>query len=177
MSKQIDEKIVYKGKRFTVTQRKYVNDNGMEYTRDIVNPGDAAIVLPITENNEVVFIKQFRESVGKVAFELPAGMIDKGEEPIHAAVRELEEETGLIAKEIIPLISVYPSIGYTTEKLHIFVAKDFSKGKVKLDDDEEILSLEKVPIEKCFEMAKNNKLELASQNIAILMYYFKYYNK
>ena len=75
MSKQIDEKIVYKGRRFTVTQKRYINDNGVEYIRDIVNPGDAAIVLPVTENEEVVFIKQFRESVGKVAFEQCAGFL------------------------------------------------------------------------------------------------------
>ena len=177
MSKQIDEKVVYEGKRFNVVQKKYITDNGLEYIRDIVNPGDASVVLPVTDNNEIIFIKQLRESIGKIAFELPAGIIDEGEEPIDAARRELEEETGLIANEMIPLISVYPSIGYTTEKLHIFVAKGFTKGKVSLDEHEEILSLEKVPIEKCFEMAKNNELELASQNIAILMYYFKYYNK
>ncbi len=174
MSKLISEEEKYKGPRFNVTQKIYLRDDGTKIIRDIVNPGEAAVILPITEENEVVFITQYRESVNKVSLELPAGMVDSGEKPIETAKRELEEETGLIANKIEPLISIYPSTGYTSEKVHIFLAKDFENGKQRLDSTEEILSIKKIKIEECIEKIKKGELENASQLIGILLYYTKY---
>lgn len=174
MSKLISEEEKYNGPRFNVIQKIYEDEKGKRYVRDCVNPGEAAVVLPITENNEVVFVKQLREAIGKIALELPAGMVDEGENPIQTAKRELQEETGLIANKVEHLISVYPSSGYTSERIHIYYAKDFDFGKQKLDDTEDIISIEKIPINKCLDLAKENYFEHASQNIAILMYYFKH---
>ena len=174
MSKLISEEEKYNGPRFKVTQKIYLREDGTKIIRDIVEPGEAAVILPITDNNEVVFITQYRESVNKVSMELPAGMIDPGEESIETAKRELEEETGLIANSIEPLISLYPSTGYTSEKVHIFLAKDFENGAQKLDSTEEILSIKKIKIDECVEKIKNGELENASQIIAILLYYTKY---
>lgn len=174
MSKLISEEEKYKGPRFNVTQKIYLRDDGTKIIRDIVNPGEAAVILPITEENEVVFITQYRESVNKVSLELPAGMVDPGEKPIETARRELEEETGLIANKIEPLISIYPSTGYTSERVHIFLAKDFENGKQRLDSTEEILSIKKIKIEECIEKIKKGELENASQLIGILLYYTKY---
>ena len=174
MSKLISEEEKYKGPRFNVTQKIYLRDDGTKIIRDIVNPGEAAVILPITEENEVVFITQYRESVNKVSLELPAGMVDPGEKPIETARRELEEETGLIANKIEPLISIYPSTGYTSERVHIFLAKDFGNGKQRLDSTEEILSIKKIKIEECIEKIKKGELENASQLIGILLYYTKY---
>ena len=174
MSKLISEEEKYKGPRFNVTQKIYLRDDGTKIIRDIVNPGEAAVILPITEENEVVFITQYRESVNKVSLELQAGMVDPGEKPIETARRELEEETGLIANKIEPLISIYPSTGYTSERVHIFLAKDFENGKQRLDSTEEILSIKKIKIEECIEKIKKGELENASQLIGILLYYTKY---
>ena len=174
MSKLVSEEEKYNGPRFKVTQKIYLKKDGTKIVRDIVNPGDAAVILPITEKNEVVFITQYRESVNKVSMELPAGMVDPGEKPIETAKRELEEETGLIANKIEPLISLFPSTGYTSEKVHIFVAKDFKNGTQRLDSTEEILSIKKIKIEECIEKIKKGELENASQLIGILLYYTKY---
>lgn len=176
MSKLINEEKKYKGPRFDVVRKTYEREDGVKIIRDIVNPGDAAVILPITDNNEVVFEKQYRESVEKVCLELPAGMIENGEEPIDTAKRELEEETGIIAKKLEHMITIYPSTGYTSEKVHIFLAKDFEEGKVHLDSTEEIIDVVKIPIEQCIEDAKNGKLENSSQLIAILLYKEKYMN-
>ena len=72
------------------------------------------------------------------------------------------------------MITMYPSTGYTSEKVHIYLARDFEKGKMHLDSTEEILNIIKIPIDECIENAKNGKLENASQIIAILLYSTKY---
>ena len=175
-NKLISEEVKYDGPRFNVVQKKYVRDDGVEIVRDIVNPGEAAVILPINENNEVVFERQLRESIGKISLELPAGRVDPGEDAIHAAKRELEEETGLIAENIEHMITLYPSTGYTSEKVHIFLARNFKEGHIKLDATEEIIDLVKIPLDECIEKVKNGELENASQIIAILLYNIKYMN-
>ena len=176
MNKLINEELKYDGPRFNVIRKRYLRDDGVEIIRDIVNPGEAAVILPITDNNEVVFVSQMREAIGKVSLELPAGRVDPGEEPFQTARRELEEETGIIAEDIKHLITLYPSTGYTSEKVHIFLARKFKKGHMKLDATEEILSNQKIPIKKCLEKVKSGELENASQIIALLMYHIKYMN-
>lgn len=174
MSKLVSEEEKYNGPRFKVTQKIYLKKDGTKIVRDIVDPGEAAVILPITDNNEIVFITQYRESVNKVSLELPAGIVEPGERPIDTAKRELEEETGLISNNIEPLISIYPSTGYTSEKVHIFLARDFENGNQKFDSTEEILSVKKIKLEECINKIKNGELENASQIIGILLYYTKY---
>lgn len=174
MAELINEEIKFDGPRFNVVRKSYRREDGKEFLRDIVNPGDAAVILPITEKNEIVFEKQLRESIGKVSLELPAGMVEPGEDPKDTAKRELEEETGIIANSIEHLVTMYPSTGYTSERVYIFVAKDFEEGCVHLDPTEEILEVVKIPIEECIKKAENGELENASEIVAILLYYQKY---
>lgn len=174
MNKLLGEEIKYNGPRFKVIQRKFEREDGLIYTRDTVNPGDAVVVLPITEDNEIVFIRQPRESIGLVALELPAGMIEPGEDIELAAKRELEEETGLKTDNVEFLTSYYSSCGYTSEKLYIYVAKDFIYGKQHLDETEEILDIEKIKIEDALERIYDEEFCHASTKIAILTYYYKY---
>lgn len=174
MSRLLEENEVFKCCRFNVVEKQYQREDGVKYGRFTVNPGDAVIVLPITENGEIVFIEQMRESVGKVCLELPAGMIDREEAPIDAAKRELEEETGIIAKKIELLMDGYPSAGYTSERIYIYLAKDFEEGKVHLDETEEITSVKKISIDKALNLISENYFEEVNLVVAILMYYYKY---
>ena len=173
MNKLISEEIKYNGPRFNIVQKIYEREDNVKYVRDCVEPGDAVVILPVNNNNEIIFVKQYREVVGKDLLELPAGMIDKGENPKQAAIRELEEETGIKANNIEFLIDFYASCGYTHEKFYVYIAKDFEKWKQHLDDTEEILSIEKINIEDCIKDALENKFEAAHVNIAILTYYLK----
>lgn len=175
MSKLIKREIKYDGPRFDIVQKQYDGENGIYY-RDCVEPGNAAIILPINEKNEIIFVKQYREAIDAVALELPAGRIEENEDPKDAAKRELEEETGIHAKYIEHLITCYPSAGYTKEKIYVYLAKDFTYGNQHLDETEDILSVEKINIEDCMNLILDNKIEHASVIIAVLTYYYKYYN-
>ncbi len=176
MSKLLSEEIKYNGRRFKVIERKYKREDGLEYIRDCVEPGDAVVILPITTENEIVFVKQLREVIGTVALELPAGMIDNGESPKEAAHRELEEETGIKSNNIEFLTSYYSSCGYTNEKIYIYVAKDFSYGKQHFDETEEILKIEKIKVDEALEKIFDERFCHASTKVAILTYYYKYCN-
>lgn len=170
MNKLISQETLFEGRRFNVYRKKYENQKGEEYIRDVVDPGDASVVLALTENDEIIFIKQYREAIEQICLELPAGMIDPGENPEEAALRELREETGYVAQEIHSLISVYNSYGYTTEKTNIFVAKNLKLETQSLDEDENILEIVKIPVKECIKMAKERKLISVTQNLAIFMY-------
>lgn len=174
MNKEISEEMLFEGPRFNVVRKKYISDrDGKEYIRDCVNPGDAVVILTV-ENDEIIFIKQLREVVGTVELEFPAGMIDPGEEPIDAARRELEEETGLIAEKLEKLIEYYPSCGYSSEKIYIYLARDLKQGHIKFDDTEEIIDICRVPIEEAVKMVMGGEYRHASVSIAILMYYYRF---
>lgn len=177
MGKLIKEETKYNGPRFKVVQKTYERHDGLKYIRDCVTPGNAVVILPITENNEVIFIKQEREVIGKVALELPAGIIDKDELPEIAAKRELEEEVGIKANSLEFLTDYYASSGYTDERIYIYLAKDFSNGIQHFDETEEILEIEKINIDECMERLSKNEFEHSNIKIALYTYYYKYLKK
>ncbi|MBR3614483.1 MAG: NUDIX hydrolase [Clostridia bacterium] len=176
MNKLIKKEIKYSGRRFKVIQKLYERQDGLEIVRDCVEPGDAVIIIAVNENEEIIFIEQYRETIEKVALELPAGMVDFGEDPKDAAKRELEEETGIKATNIEYLTSCFTSAGYTSEKIHVYLARDFEYGIQHLDETEEILAIRKIHIEDCMKMILEDKIEHASVYIAVQTYYYKYYN-
>ena len=176
MNKLLSSENKYDVRRFKVIQKVYERHDGVQLVRDCVEPGNAVIILAINENNEAIFIDHYRETIEEVALELPAGMIEKDEDPKEAARRELEEETGIKAKKIEYLTSCYPSAGYTNEKIYIYLARDFEYGEQHLDDTEEILAVKKIHIEDCMKMILEDKIDHASVYISIQTYYKKYYN-
>ena len=177
MPKLLKSELKYSGKRFNVVQSIWEDDNKKQYIRDSVDIAPAALIIPITDNNEVLFIKQYREIIGEESIELPAGIIEPGEKPIEAAKRELEEETGFKARVIEPLTEIYSSCGYSNEKLYLFYAKELEQGQKRLDDDEHITENIYLPLEKCIELIKQNYFKHANQNVAVMQYYLKYYKK
>ncbi len=142
---------------------------GRRVKREIIEHRGAAAMLAFDEKNKVILVKQHRFPHGYV-LEIPAGTLEKREEAIKCAFRELEEETGYSAKKMTPLITYYPSIGYNTEKIHCFLASVLKKiAGLKLDDDE-ILSVVKMDMQKLLRIIKSGKIQDSKTICAVLTY-------
>jgi len=142
---------------------------GRKVKREMIEHRGAAAMLAFDEEDKVILVKQHRFPHGYI-LEIPAGTLEKKEEPIKCAFRELEEETGYKAKKMIPLITYYPSIGYNTEKIHCFVASGLKKiADLKLDEDE-ILSVVKIDLKKLLTMIKTGKIQDSKTICAVLTY-------
>jgi len=134
--KIIESETRFKGKVFDHRVDKIQYDSGNVGIREVaVHPG-GAVVVPITDNRKIVMITQHRYPVDKILLELPAGKLDKNENPLHCAVRELEEETGYKSNSIKELGSIYTTPGYSTEKLWIYLAKDLKPGDHNREEGE-----------------------------------------
>lgn len=130
---------IHTWKRISLVEENVVlpNGNNLKHTT-IVHPG-AAVILPVTEDNQIVMINQFRPSLKKWLLELPAGTIENQESPLVCAQRELEEETGYSSDSFISLGQFTPLAGFCDEIQHLFIAKDLVKtSRYSCDDDEVI---------------------------------------
>ena len=142
---------------------------GRKVRREVIEHRGAAAMLAFDEENKIILVKQHRFPHGYV-LEIPAGTLEKREEPIKCAFRELEEETGYSAKKMTHLITYYPSIGYNAEIIHCFLASGLKKiSDLKLDDDE-ILSVVKMDLKKVLSMIKTGKIQDSKTICAVLTY-------
>lgn len=172
--KEISRKRAYSGKRIQVDEIEYLNGEKKVH-REHVKAGEAVVVLPITDDNKVIMVQEPRTPIGQVILALPAGMIEPGEKPEDAAVRELEEETGYLASNAEFMREYYPSVGYSNEKLKLYLATEFTKTEQHLDPEEDINVVE-IPFDELVEMLDKNEIITASATIAI-MHYLRYIKK
>jgi ADP-ribose pyrophosphatase len=128
----------YKSKIFTVAEEHAVDSDGFELKRGIVLHAGSAVMMVVDENKQILLVRQFRLPARQSLWELPAGRLDEGESPLKAAKRELKEETGYSAKKWDKLATFYPSPGYVSEKMTVFLATDLTQGEQHLMDDERI---------------------------------------
>ena len=166
--KEKSRKLVYKGKRVKEEELEYLDGDKIIY-REHVKAGNASVILPITDDNKVIMIQEARTPIGKVILALPAGMIESGEDATNAAIRELEEETGYLASNIEFLREYHPAVGYSDEKISLYLATNMKKTKQRLDDEENINVIE-VPLEELIEMIDKNEIITASTTIAVMHY-------
>lgn len=172
----LDEKTAYKGRRIVVEELHYRNPRTNEILyREHVLSGHAAIIIPETEDGKFIMIKEPRTPIGLTVLAFPAGMLEKGETQEMGAIRELEEETGYRARSIKKLREVYPAIGYSNEKVIIFLAKDLVKTQRHLDETEDI-DVVLLPKEEVKEMLDKGEIKTSSEAIGLL-HYFMYENK
>lgn len=136
--------------------------------RDIVEHPGGVGVAAITDNNELLMVRQFRAAPKKVLLEIPAGKLERNEDPKVCGMRELSEETGHTANEFFKVAEVYSSPGFADELIHIYVAKGLKPVESSPDEDE-FLEIEKIPISELKKMVDRCEIYDAKSVIAILM--------
>ncbi len=148
----LQQTTVFEGKVITVTVDTVELENGHTSKREIVHHNGGACIAALDENGNVFVVNQYRYAYGEELLELPAGKLEKGEDPFEAAKRELAEEAGVIASEFINLGTFYPTCGYCDEVIYLYGAKNLTMTQQHLDDDE-FLNAETMPLhilaEKC----------------------------
>ena len=132
----IATEVVYKGDFLDVRRDEVLLPNGATGTREWINHPGAVVIVPVLPNGKIALIKQFRYAAGSEFIELPAGKIDKGEEPETCAFRELEEEIGYSAGKMKFLANIHPAIGFANEIMSIYLAENLNKTKHRRDKDE-----------------------------------------
>lgn len=168
--KQIKSEYIYKGKIIKVRVDDALLPNGKTSKREVVEHGGGVTVVPLTENNEVLMVEQFRYPYMEVVLEIPAGKRDSGEDPLACGKRELKEETGATAESYEVLGELYPSPGYCGEIIYMYLAKGLSYGETDPDEDE-FLNIKKIPLEKAVEMVLSGEIKDAKTQAALLKTY------
>ena len=119
--------------------------------REIVEHPGAVAIVALTEENEIILVKQYRKAVERELLELPAGKLEIGEEPKETAIRELKEETGFTSERIEYLLEFYTSPGFSDEKMYIFLAEELIEGEAQPEKDEYI-EVKKVKLDDLIDM-------------------------
>lgn len=123
---------------FDVHEVVVTDSRGKQLQRSVVTHSGSAVVMPQDDDGRVLLVSQYRAPVDAKVWELPAGRIDKGETPVVAAKRELIEETGLRASRWKRLASIYPTPGFVSEKMHLYLATGLRQGLAAPEGDEEL---------------------------------------
>lgn len=131
--------------------------DGKESKREIINHPGGVCMFAVDDDNNVLMVRQFRKPTEQVILEIPAGKLEKGEDPLEAGKRELEEEAGVFADEIIPMGYFYPVPAYCRERIYMYFARSLHEVPQNLDDDE-FLEVLKIPYDELYKMVLNNEI-------------------
>lgn len=143
-----------------------IGDGSIREREVVEHPGGVSVVC-LTEQNEVLMVRQFRYAQMEVLLELPAGKLEPGEDPFEAMKREQKEETGTTSERYVSLGVIYPTPAYDTEKIYLWACRINSWGEQHLDDGE-LLEVERVPLGEAERLVLDNRLPDAKTQIGIL---------
>ena len=165
--KPVKQEYKFKGKIVNLRVDDALLPNGNIAKREIVEHNGGVMVAPLDNEDNLYFVKQFRYPYMEIVTELPAGKLEKGEDPFEAGKRELKEETGAVANKYVSLGQLYPTPGYCGEIIHMYLATELSFGEQNPDDDE-FLEVYKIPLEKAVGMVLSGELKDSKTQTAIL---------
>lgn len=154
----LNKEKVFKGHLIDVEKVHIRLADGKERFYEMVNHANAVTVLPIDNDGMIYFVEQFRVGSGKKMLELPAGVIDPGEQPDATAHRELREETGFGCKELTKLTEFYMIVGYGDEFMHGYLAQDLYPAALEPDEDENI-NLRPIHLNQAYKMLFSNSFD------------------
>jgi ADP-ribose pyrophosphatase len=171
-SKLIDRQVLYNGKKVRLELhhlQSEVEDDDTRYVREVVVHPGAVVVIGFLPDDQVMLIRNYRYAIGQILLELPAGTLEKNEDPINCAGRELLEETGYLAGRMKPIGNFFTSPGILSEKIYAFAAYDLEQQGQALEEGEEI-TLEPTPYDEVLRMIDRGEIHDGKTIAAILMY-------
>ena len=165
--KTLESQQIFDGRVVKLFVDKAELENGDIVTREVIKHPGGVCVVPLDENGNVLFVKQYRYPHHQIMLEIPAGKLEWGESHHDCGLRELKEETGCTCDNYTYLGSLIPTPAYCGEVIHMYLAEGLHYGEQSLDEDE-FLDVEKIPLEKAAEMIMNNEIADAKTQLAIL---------
>ena len=167
----IKSETVFEGKILYVTRDVAKLENGREVIRDVIHHNGGVCVVPLTEQGQVLMVRQFRYPHHCVTLEVPAGKLEQGEEPLTCGIRELWEETGARAESMEYLGSLFPTPAYDTEVIHMYLAKGLQVGGSQKLDPDEFVDVERIDLREAVNMVLRNEIQDAKTQIALMKTY------
>jgi ADP-ribose pyrophosphatase len=167
--KILSTKRIYSGRIVTLDLNEVELPDGQHQMREVIRHPGAAALIALDNQNRILLVRQFRSAAALVMSEIPAGLLNMGEDPMQAAVRELQEETGYKPGKIEPLGGFYAAPGYTTEYIHLFVATELVESRLPADVDE-FIEVDHVTLESAVTMIEQGEISDAKTIIALLMF-------
>ena len=164
--KTIESEYKYKGAILNLRRDKVTTIDGTSY-REIIEHNGASAIGALTENNGLIMVKQYRKPCEKVLLEVPAGKRDGDETFLNVAIRELKEETGYTAGEMVSLGTMIPSPGYSDEVIYLYLAKNLVPGETDFDENE-ALDIIEYPLDELIQMVMSGEIEDSKTQIVIL---------
>jgi ADP-ribose pyrophosphatase len=162
--------IKFRGKVFDLKVDEIIYDSGNEGIREVaVHPG-GAVVVAVKDKGKIIFVKQFRYPLERSLIELPAGKLEKNEDPMKCAIRELEEETGYKTGKIEKLGSIFTTPGFCTEELHIYLAKDLEAGNHNREEGEFGMQILEYSLDEIEEKINTGEIKDSKTICGIYMY-------
>ncbi|KRE98273.1 ADP-ribose pyrophosphatase [Paenibacillus sp. Soil766] len=161
----ISSEMIFKGKIISLQVDQVKLPNGGTASREIVKHPGAVAVIPLL-GDKMIVVEQYRKPLEKSQVEIPAGKLDSGEEPMRAALRELEEETGYKTANIRLVSSFYTSPGFADEIIHLYIAEDLVKGTANPDEDE-FLDCEAITLEQAQQYMREGRISDAKTIMAV----------
>lgn len=169
--KPVKQEYKFRGKIVNLRVDDALLPNGTVAKREVVEHNGGVMVAPLDSDGNLYFVRQFRYPYMEVITELPAGKLEKGEDPFEAGKRELREETGAVAEKYLSLGKLYPTPGYCGEIIHMYLATDLTFGEQHPDEDE-FLEVYKIPLQKAVEMVLNDEIRDSKTQTAILKIHY-----
>lgn len=168
----IEKQVLYQGDRVRL-EVHHLMAEGVRFRKEVVIHPGAVVIIPVLDQERVLLIRNRRYILNQDLIELPAGTLEKKEDPINCAGRELLEETGYLARRLKPMASFYASPGVLSEKMYAFLAYDLQKRQQELDFGEDIQLLP-TPLNEAIEMIRSGQIQ-DGKTIAALMMYERFY--
>ncbi len=154
----IESQVVFRGRVFNIRKDKVRVTESRVFHLDVVEHRNSVTIVPLDSDGNLWFVRQYRHPVGGNLLELPAGVIEPEESAAECAYREIREETGMAAGNLREIGSFFLAPGYSTEYMYVFLATELDPDPLDADEDE-FISIEKIPVEKAFSMAKSGQIQ------------------